>query len=242
MDDAFKISDVEYVCRPMRGRFASTPGRFCLIKTRWQVEWYADLLRDLAPRGILEVGLYDGASMALAAELARPDKIIGIDRRPLSTDALDDFIARKRLDSSVRPFYGVDQTDRDALDLLVRTEFCDLPLDLVVDDASHLLDATRITFNCLYPYVPPGGTYVIEDWPMHKPLAAAASKGAPPLTMLAFELILACSDRSDAVAAVSLNRNYVVVTRGEAVLDPQSFDLADCLGPSARSLLAPQTP
>lgn len=36
--------------------------------------------------------------------------------------------------------------------------------DLIVDDASHLGDKTRATFDMLWPLVGPGRTYVIEDW------------------------------------------------------------------------------
>jgi hypothetical protein len=34
----------------------------------------------------------------------------------------------------------------------------------VIDDASHLLDPTRASFNVPFPLVRPGGVYVIEDW------------------------------------------------------------------------------
>lgn len=233
-DDSFAISDVQYVCRPLKDRFPSTPDRMCLVKARWQVEWYEQLLRDLAPRAMIEVGMWDGASMALAAELVpRPHKLVGIDNRATSSAALDGFIARRQVQTSLRPYYGVDQADTERLDEIVTTEFGTEPLDLIVDDASHLLDTTRVTFNCLFPRLAPGGTYVVEDWPMHR-----VPEMDTPLTVLIFELLLACSDAPEAVAKVTVNRNYAMVTRGKAKLTSGSFDLSESYGPRARSLIA----
>jgi hypothetical protein len=230
-DDSFAISDVEYVCRPVTGRFPSTPDRFCLLKARWQVDWYAQLVSDLAPRTIVEIGMYDGASMALSEELTHPRKLVGIDRRDTESTALNEFIAARGLQTELRPFYGVDQTDVHRLDELLAAEFGNEPLDLVVDDASHLLDATRTTFNRVYPRLRPGGVYVIEDWPMH-----VVPEMHPPLTFLLFEFLLACSDAPGVVANVSVNKNYALVTRGPAVLDARTFDLSQRYGPQARSL------
>ena len=38
------------------------------------------------------------------------------------------------------------------------------PLDLVIDDASHLYGPTMASFEVLFPRLRPGGLYVIEDW------------------------------------------------------------------------------
>jgi hypothetical protein len=47
-DDTFTVDDVEYICRPVTGRFTSTANRFCLLKARWQVEWYEQLLAEIS--------------------------------------------------------------------------------------------------------------------------------------------------------------------------------------------------
>ena len=38
------------------------------------------------------------------------------------------------------------------------------PIDVVFDDCSHNLDLTRASFDALFPFLAPGGIYVIEDW------------------------------------------------------------------------------
>jgi hypothetical protein len=188
---------------------------------------------------MIEVGMWDGASLALAAQLAAPARLVGLDHRatPLS-DALATFITEARLDTRVNPYWGVDQGDAERVASIVIDEFGGHRIDLVVDDASHQLDLTKRTFNCLFPRVRPGGMYLIEDWPMHKAFAAAAGNGETPLTLLIVELVLACSDRSDVIANISVNENFALVTRGRADLDPDSFDLSTCLEPASREMLA----
>ena len=58
-----------------------------------------------------------------------------------------------------------------------------------------------------------------------------------PLTLLVFELVLACAAAPRIIADVAINRNYAVITRGEAELAPGPFDLASCYGHRAASLL-----
>jgi hypothetical protein len=38
------------------------------------------------------------------------------------------------------------------------------PLDLVIDDASHIYGPTKASFQALFPLLRPGGLYLIEDW------------------------------------------------------------------------------
>ena len=239
-DDSFEIGDVEYVCSPMlRGGFASKPGRFCLVKPRSAVEAYEQLLLDIAPHVVVEIGTYDGASTALIAELAHPDKLIGIDRRETRSIALDDFITRRGLSGAVSAHYGVDQGDAPRLREIIGTELDGRPIDLVVDDASHLLELTRRTFNTLFPFVRPGGAYVIEDWWWaHATASESILADEVPMTVLVFELLMACASAPDVVSNVVANRNWVIVERGTATLDPASFALSSSYGPRGRALVA----
>jgi hypothetical protein len=239
-DSSFEIGDVEYVCTPMlRGGFRSEPGRFCLVKPKSVVAAYEELVSDLSPRVIVEVGTYDGASTAFLAEIAHPDKVIGIDLRETRSVALDDFIARRGLSGVVSAHYGVDQGDAPRLGEIVDAELEGRPIDLVVDDASHLLALTRRTFNALFPRVRPGGMYLIEDWWWaHANASESVLADEVPLTVLVFELLMACASAPDVISNVVANRNWVVVERGTAPLDPRSFDLSNFYGPRGRALVA----
>jgi predicted O-methyltransferase YrrM len=96
--------------------------------------------------------------------LARPERFVAIELNDRRVGALDALIERRSLQDSVRPVYGVDQADRARLAAIAADEFGGQPLDLVIDDASHRLDETRASFECLFPLLRPGGRFVIEDW------------------------------------------------------------------------------
>jgi hypothetical protein len=232
-DDAFELGGIEFVCRALKAGFPSTPERMLLVKSRWQAEWYEQFLRHLRPQSVVEVGTFDGASLAMCAEIAQPQRLVGVDLRSEPSSALAAYIERRGLEDRVRPYYGVDQIDAARLNEILDGEFGDEQVDLVVDDASHALGATQRTFDILFPRVKPGGVYLLEDWPTHR-----LPQITDPLAPLVFELVLACSESPDAVAAVEVNRNYVVVRRGEHALETGTFALADCYGARERALLA----
>ena len=69
-DDEFTVDDVVY--RSMVGRTDSD--QMVVLKPRSAVEAYVELIDQAQPRTILELGIYNGGSAALFAQLARPTK------------------------------------------------------------------------------------------------------------------------------------------------------------------------
>jgi hypothetical protein len=128
-DDEFAVDGISYVCRGVKVGMKSTADRFCIIKPRWQIERYDQLIREPEPCG-----------------------------------ALESFVETCGLRDAVATYYGVDQADTQKLAEILDREYQGEPLDLVVDDASHLVVETRRSFNFLFPHLAPGGAYVIEDW------------------------------------------------------------------------------
>jgi len=239
-DDTFELGDTTFVCRPVGRRFPSEPGRFCLLKLPRNVEWYQHLLSEQRPQTIVEVGSYDGASSALLAELGHPKRLVAIDRRPEPTAALTDFIERRNLGEVLRPYYGVDQGNAARLREILAESFGGDELDLVIDDASHLVDKTRTTFNCLFPRLKPGSKYVIEDWAWAHSAFGGRGPWADerPLTAFIFELILACGSRPKVVSNVNVFWDYTVVERGPAELDAETFDVSTCFDARGAALIA----
>jgi len=203
---------------------------------------YEALCRELGPRSVVELGIRQGGSTAFLYEVARPDKLVAVDLQADSAPNLDDFIRRRALGEVVRTFYGVDQADRATLSSIVEDEFGG-PLDLVVDDASHLYEATVVSFETLFPRLRPGGRYVIEDWTtpirgldriaaamvdpspaMVEALARKMREPRPtgpatvPLAKLALELALLRASISGAVASVHIEQDWIVVVRGDEPL------------------------
>lgn len=137
--------------------------RFVLVKDKPMVE---DLIA-VAPdptENIVDLGIYKGGSIALYHELFQPKRLVGIDLSQNRVRALDDFISEHALGETIHLYYATHQGDKERLRTIVRDEFGEEWLDLVVDDCSHLFAQTRASFNVLFPRVRPGGLYVIEDW------------------------------------------------------------------------------
>jgi SAM-dependent methyltransferase len=214
-------------------------------KPRHLVELYARLIEGLRPEYVFELGFYRGGSTALIAELARPRRLVAIDRRPSRAGAgAEAYASRTGLDGAVRIYGDVDQSDRDALAEIVEQEFEGNALDLVVDDCSHRYSETRASFNELFPRLRPGGLFLIEDWPWaHAHLGVEPLEGLlpdqVPLTRLVFELVLALPSVPGLIADLTIDPGAVVVRRGDATADPDGFDIAACSNPRGRALLAP---
>jgi hypothetical protein len=240
-DDAFSLDGTTFVCRPVARRFRSSADEFCLLKARWEVEWYEDFLAARAPRRIVEIGTHEGASAALFAELAHPERLVTVDHRTEPLAALDAFVARRDLRDVVHAYRDVDQSDQARVVEIVAAEFAGAPLDLVVDDGAHLVEPTRAAFNVLFPRLSTdGGAYVIEDWSWaHSGLGDLEGwADKRPLTTFVFELVLATAHVPGILKGLYIGKNYVVVERGPDAVDPSSFDVSQCYGPRGAALLA----
>jgi predicted O-methyltransferase YrrM len=223
---------------------ANRAGELFVAKPRWHVERYAEVIRRLEPRHVVELGIYQGGSAALFAELARPRRLVAIDKELRGHRPLHEYIAGSGLGDVVHVHAGVDQGNSEALSEIADREFAGEPLDLVVDDCSHEYGPSHASFNVLFPRLGDGGIYVIEDWPWaHSAVGAEDARGwypdQVPLTRLIFELVLAIPGAPGLITDVAVDANSVYVTRGEANVDPATFDISACSNPRGRELLSP---
>jgi hypothetical protein len=222
----------------------STPEEFVVFKHAWMIKRYERLFTRLRPKRIFELGIQLGGSCVLFQRLADAEKLVTIDISEERISAVDEYIRRNGLEDTLNPIYGVDQSDIDRLRRIVVQEFKGGELDLVIDDASHFLDETRNSFNALFPYVRPGGVYVIEDWPWaHAKMDQPDDAGAlyserEPMTKLIFEIILACPSTRSYIDEVVVDRNSVTIWRGDAAIEPEGFDVAGCCLARGRELIS----
>ena len=157
----FKVQDCNFLIdiTPGYDRRPSTLEEFTIVKTREFVEIYQSL--DLKPNSnILELGMFQGGSLVFMDKLLKPKKIVGIDISKKEIPALE---AYKKTTESVSTYYGVSQDDERALENLITKEF-DSGIDLIVDDASHLYEQTKKSYEILFNKLSSGGIYIIEDW------------------------------------------------------------------------------
>jgi predicted O-methyltransferase YrrM len=226
----FRVEDIEFV-----STYApSTVDRFCILKTEEQLEFYVELCERFAGGSIVELGIAAGGSTALLALLARPRRLVALELDAKPVEALDTLLRQRGLGGTVHPIYGVNQADRRALIEVMRDEFRDDALDLVIDDASHLLAETTSSFETLFPYLRPGGLYVIEDWNSAHLFAdqvgATMRDGVPfttPLSPLLMDLLLVRASSGDVVSEIRVGNLWATIERGSAVLDPETFRVSD---------------
>lgn len=245
----FEIEGIEFVphwARPSR------PGSLTLLKAERMVEPYRRLFAAHPAPNVVELGISQGGSVALLALLARPRKLVALELSPTRIDALDVTLAQHGLAEVVRPVYGIDQGDRAAVRAIVDREFGTEPLDIVIDDASHLFGPTLASFELLFPRLRPGGLYVIEDWTWQDTMAARMGEAmttgelemtperlallaehmvgeaprVPPLSLLSLHLGLACA-QSSVVAEVTMDEDWTLIRRGEGELPRDGFRLSD---------------
>ena len=235
--DVLDVDGVHFVAANTH-RFRSTAERFCLVKGPELVERYISLLADLAPRTILELGIFQGGSTALLALLADPQLLIALERSPNRVAGLDELIEQRGIADRVHAVYGLDQSDVPALRAVLAELADGVEFDLIIDDASHLVAETRTSFNVLFPRLRAGGVFVIEDWSwahigygLHRP-------DELPLTQLVFELTMALPSRPGLISEIRIDENWAAIVRGERSLHPDDFDISTCYSDRARALLA----
>jgi predicted O-methyltransferase YrrM len=206
-------------------RRESTVRELVLPKSREMVENLARSMADADVHRVVDIGIFKGGSTALIATLFRPRCLTALELGPEPVSALTDFIRLHRLEDVVRPRYGFDQSNAGALRAAIDEDHGREPLDLVVDDGSHLYRETRSSFEVLFPRLRPGGKYIIEDWAWAhypEPLWQAAGgwfHDRPALTNLVVEILMVLGSRCALVREVRAFRDTVEIVRGP---DPQA--------------------
>ncbi|MBD9680375.1 class I SAM-dependent methyltransferase [Pseudomonas sp. PDM18] len=201
---------------------------FILGKPRRYIDKYVEHLTGMSHRNIFELGIFRGGSTVFLNEFFQPDRLVAIDFMEKPAAQLDRYIAEHAA-GQVRAFYGVNQADSARLIAICESEFAGEPLDLVVDDASHYLQESRISFNTLFPRLKAGGSYVIEDWAWaHQSIEVADLKkpfaGKESLANLVIEILLASVSHPELIDEVIVNDGFVVVRKGQVGTSP-GFDV-----------------
>lgn len=235
-------------------RLPPTADHFGVRKSEWMIERYRELADEFSAANIVELGIDQGASTAMLALVFHPHRLAAFDVAPGPSEALDSLIERRSMTETVRLFWDVDQSDTDRLRSLIAEVFGGDDLDIVIDDASHLLGPTTDSFELLFPMVRPGGLFIIEDW-SHDHTSdrgvgdvlrrgdaaadaleariserlAAGDRPPVPLSHLVLELVVAAAYAPEVIADVRLRSGWCEVRRGPAALD-STFALRTHLG------------
>ena len=193
---------------------------------------FFELRPEFQPERILEMGIWEGGSVAFWNQLFRPLRHVAFDlAQRVDSPQFGSWASRHAKPGSVETIWGVDQSDRSVVLDLVRGKLQGAP-DLIIDDAAHILECLQPAFETLFPLLRPGGIYLIEDWSWAHRAGAQGDDhlwrpyGDP--TTLIFELVEAVATSGDIVASVHLDPDWVAIERGPGRIDdPLGFRVAD---------------
>jgi hypothetical protein len=120
------------------------------------LNWYDSNFRDFVDQEVtvLELGIRDGGSLLLWRDYFPKGTIVGIDQKlPAGFGPHD----------RIKTFEG--SQDDVAFLSRVASEAAPCGFDIIIDDASHIGELTKIAFWHLFDkHLKPSGIYAIEDW------------------------------------------------------------------------------
>lgn len=217
----------------------STESVFLLTKSRSMIEGSVAFGQQQKINKVFEMGIFKGGSVVLYDQIFQPEKVVAVDFNKKPVDALAQYIEKRKKQNTIKPYYGINQADRSAMESILASEFPDRDIDLVVDDASHFYKETKEAFNIVFPYLKAGGLYVIEDWawahwpgepwqtnPRHfwkdRPF-----QGKKALSNLLIELFMLAASRSDFIENILIDRVLIIVKKGSGSLPAGDFNIED---------------
>lgn len=230
-DDHLQIGDTNFLLT-VDGRTLQTtkptPAEFPLLKKKRTLQNLLKLLPESVDN-MVELGIFDGGSIALYEELLSPSRFAGVEIDRERIEALDQYLEQRSATERVKLYYGTDQGDREALRRIVRDNFGSRPLDLVIDDASHRYEPCKASLNALLPLLRPGGVYLIEDWAWaHLPSQNFQNFGGEkdPMSRLIFESVMLSATRAQIISEVLVNNYQVALVRGNRDMTGEDFDIS----------------
>jgi hypothetical protein len=207
----------------------STNQTLTLFKDAKFVASYLALLANLDVRNMIEVGVFDGGSAVFFWNLLKPRKLCCIELKK-TAPYLKRYTDEQAISQQFAVHLGVNQADKSQLQLILAEDFASEPIDLVIDDASHLYAPSRATFEVLFPRLRNGAIYVLEDWKTNLLLpnyGGGEVPDHPPFHQLVYDILDLSMRFPEVIPAVKCFHNFVVIKRGPAALDSQVFDVLD---------------
>lgn len=198
-----------------------------ILEPRSWVESYADLVLNHRVKCVLELGVWQGGMSMLLPLLSEEIGYLGVDlSAPI--EALETIRkSNPRIADKTRFLFRTSQDDAN-LPTEVSRHFNGQPLDLIMDDASHLYAPTKRAFENLFGLLKPGGRYVVEDWAWaHWPgfVVPEGWRATPALSTFLFELTMLCASSAGLIDRIEVEPGKFTVLRGKKPIpDAWSID------------------
>jgi predicted O-methyltransferase YrrM len=238
------VDGVTFELRPHH-RTPTRKDRICLRKNRNYTNRYLSIAQEFAECRMVEVGVDKGGSTSFFTKLLKPNKLVAFELSDKPVPKLTEFLAAHDLERRVEIHWGVDQSDPVVVPEILDQAFGNQPLDLVVDDASHMLIPSAASFEMIFPRLRDGGLYILEDWsgdhllerrlraafdtePEGKAMeqfSAAVAKvkqRTTPMSVLICQLVIASAYHPDWISDIRLSDGFCEVRRGPGEILPKT--------------------
>jgi len=208
---------------------------FTLHKKRDIVDEYRKffaLRPDFHPEHMLEVGIFKGGSLAFWREILKPKRIAALDILPDPRDSnLAAYTKSVEKETIITAHWSSDQTDTSLLRRIAKEDL-NGRIDFVIDDATHEYHATKVTFQTIFPFMPPGSIYIIEDWAWnhwkrYQVRNSERMKDRSP-SELAFELAESTGSASGVIDHIEIYNVFIAIVRGRKPVTGD-FDLEESI-------------
>jgi SAM-dependent methyltransferase len=197
-----------------------------ILKPRKWVESYADLILNHRVKRVLELGVWQGGMAMFLPLLSDEIEYVGVDQSAPIEGIEAIRTSNPRIAAKTRFLFRTGQ-DEATLPTTVSQLFGGQPLDLIMDDASHLYAPTKRAFENLFGLLKPGGRYVIEDWGWAHWPGYVVPEGwratLAPSTLL-FELTMLCASTQGIIDQIEVERGKYVVLRGSGRI-PEAWSI-----------------
>jgi cephalosporin hydroxylase len=215
-DTHFECGNMKFVLDWQDFTRRTSAEQVVILKPRSWVESYADLILNHQVRYVLELGVWQGGMAMLLPLLSEEMNYVGVDlSAPI--EALETIRrSNPRIADRTKFFFRTSQDDAQ-LAAQVSRHFNGRPLDLIMDDASHLYAPTKRAFENLFGLLKPGGRYVVEDWAWaHWPgyVIPQEWRTTPAPSTFLFELTMLCASTYGLIDRIEVESSKFTVFRG----------------------------
>lgn len=210
-------------------KLKTTADQVWVLKGKTFFDRYDSYLGGDQPKNVLEVGIFEGGSALLFADKWPDAKIVGVDIRDPNPEVTN-HIERLGFSDRISLYYNTSQNDEAKLAGILEKEFPN-GMDLVIDDASHLYELTKASFDILFPRLTPGGMYIVEDWAWAH---WAGTQNNPSwqkhkyaLTNLLFEVCMASASTGGLISDIYVNSNFFAVRKAKNCPPLKDFRISE---------------
>jgi cephalosporin hydroxylase len=229
-DTEFTFEGINFFCPKSDVlKYKTDSGRVVLIKDEETLENYREILDGIEINNALEFGIFQGGSPIFFSLLFDLKRFVGIDISA-PVPGLAELLKSHPVGERIGLHYQISQADEAAINDIVKKEFGNQAIDLIIDDASHQYELTKRTFEIAFPLLKPGGVYVIEDWgwahwPDYK--QSLKMRMAPAMSNLILEIVMGCATSPQVIHKVIVYRAFAFIIKAKTCPVIEKLKLKD---------------